>query len=81
MLVKLLKKNNHLTKLWMWNNPISGEASKFILSTLIDNNSLGQLGLPYYSESTERTIKSLQDTVNKNREDRRCQVTLFVDFM
>lgn len=76
-----LKKNNCLAKLWMWKNPISGEACELILSALVDNNSLEQLGLPYHNESTERTIKSLQETVIKKRQDGRCQVTLLIDFM
>ena len=77
----MLNKNNCLTKLWMWRNPISGEASKLILRALIENNSLERLGLPNYNDPTERIIRSLQETVNKQRQSHRCQVTLLVDFM
>lgn len=77
----MLNKNNYLTKLWIWRNPISSEASKIILRALIANNSLERLGLPYYNDPTERIIRSLQETVNKQRQSHRCKVTLLVDFM
>ena len=77
----MLKKNNCLTKLWIWKNPISDMASKFILDALIDNTSLERLGLPCYNDPTERTIKSSQETVNKQRKSHGCQVPLLVDFM
>ena len=78
-----LKKNKCLAKLWIWNNPISGEGSKFIVEAVKYNNTLQMLVLPAHrlSESTQRNIKSLEESINISRGDRKCQVTFSVDFL
>ena len=66
-----LKRNNCLVKLWIWGNPISGEASILIVESLKGNcySLLESLGLPYCNERTNTAIKSLQEAVNIARDD------------
>ena len=66
--------NNCLTKLWIYENEISGKTSIRILDAVKCNNSLESLVLPNTNESTASTLKSLAETVNKEREDRGCNV-------
>ena len=75
-----LKDNNCLIKLWMWKNKISGKTSILILDTLRCNDSLESLGLPNPNENTISIIRSLEETVNKERKDRKCFVGLKVHF-
>ena len=76
-----LKHNNCLTKLWIHDNKISGNTSILILDALKCNDSLKRLILPNPNENTVSTIRSLQKTVNKEREDRGCYVRLEVDLL
>ena len=76
-----LRKNNCLAKLWIWNNPIGGEGSKIIVEAVKYNNTLRMLVLPAHSESTQRIIASLQESINVSREGCKCQVTFLVDFL
>ena len=77
-----LQMNSCLATLWMWKNAINGEASKLILVNLKhnNNNSLEQLGLPYCSETIQKSITVLQDDINKTREGHNCLVKLQVHF-
>ena len=71
-----LKKNNCLVKLYMGNNPLTGEAIVNIVNSLKVNNTLVALGLPECPEDTKKTISSLQQVINKKRKSQGCQVKL-----
>ena len=72
-----LKSNSCLVELCMSSNPLTGEAVN-IVNALKVNNTLELLGLPQYPKGTKKTISSLQDIINKNRESRGCQVKLAI---
>jgi len=57
-------------------NPITGEASQYIVTCLQDNDVLETLRLPNYPEEIALSIQSLQDIVNQKRKSRGCDVTL-----
>ena len=73
-----LKSNNCLVTLYMTDNPLTGEAIVTIVNTLKVNNTLSLLGLPQCPEGIKKTISSLQEVINKNRESRGCQVKLMI---
>ena len=75
-----LKKNNCLVELYMWSNPMTGEAIVNIVKSLKVNNTLAVLGLPKCPEDIKKTISSLKEIINKNRESRGCQVKLEIDY-
>ena len=76
-----LEKNNCLVKLYMdHTNPLTGEAIVKIVNSLKDNNTLAVLGLPQCPEDIKKTISSLQEVINKNRESQRCQVKLEIKY-
>ena len=77
----VLKDNSHLTKLWIWKNPIHSDTLTSILEALQVNNTLAFLGLPSCPEVTKMSLESLQEVVNKKRQNRGCQVKLMIDFM
>ena len=68
-----LEKNNCLVQLYMWSNPLTGKAIVNIVNSLKVNNTLAMLGLPKCPEDIKKTISSLQQVINKNRESRGCQ--------
>ena len=76
-----LKSNNCLVKLYMNNNPLTGEAIVNIVNALKVDNMLELLCLPKCPEGIKKTISSLQEVINKNRESRGCQVKLRVDYL
>ena len=71
-----LEKNNFLVKLYMADNPLTDEAIVNIVNSLKVNNTLAVLGLPKCPEDIKKTISSLQEVINKNRESRGYQVKL-----
>ena len=71
-----LKSNNCLVTLYMNSNPLTGEAIVTIVNALKVNNTLSLLGFPQCPEGIEKTISSLQEVINKNRESQGCQVKL-----
>ena len=73
-----LKENNHLVMLRMYNNPLNDEAILGIVKGLKVNNTLVSLGLPKCSEENKKEIKSLQEVINKERENQGCQVKLMI---
>ena len=75
-----LKSNNCLVTLYMDHNPLTGEAIVTIVNALKVNNTLSLLGLPQCPEGIEKTISSLQEVINKNRESRGCQVKLMIEY-
>lgn len=80
-ITKALKDNRSLVKLWMWNNPIRTEALVSIVKILQSNNTLALLGLPNCPEKTKVILSTLQQKVNKKRENQGCKVKLVIDFM
>lgn len=74
-----LKSNNCLATLSLINNPLTGEAMINIVNALKVNTALELLGLPQCTEGMKKTISSLQEAINKNRESRGCQVKLMID--
>ena len=71
-----LKSNNCLVTLYMDHNPLTSEAIVTIVNALKVNNTLSLLRLPQCPEGIKKTISSLQEVINKNRESRGCQVKL-----
>ena len=71
-----LKSNDCLVTLIMYDNPLTGEAIVTIVNALKVNNTLSLLRLPQCPEGFKKTISSLQEVINKNRESRGCQVKL-----
>ena len=75
-----LKKNTSLLKLWMWHNDISSEAAQHLVQALHDNSTIQFLRLPDYPKDVEKTIRSLQEEVIKNRDSRGCLTKLYIKF-
>ena len=73
-----LRSNSCLFTLFMDHNPLTGEAIVNIVNALKVNNTLALLRLPQCPEGTKKTISSLQEVINKNRESRGCQVKLMI---
>ena len=75
-----LERNSCLVTLYMSDNPLTSEAIVNIVNALKVNNTLELLWLPNCPEDTEKTISSLQEVINKNRQSRGCQVKLMIDY-
>ena len=75
-----LERNSCLVTLLMYYNPLTGEAIVNIVNGLKVNNTLELLGLPKCPEDIKKTISSLQEVINKNRESRGCQVKLRINY-
>ena len=75
-----LRSNRCLVKLYMYLNPLTGEAIVNIVNALKDNNTLALLRLHKFPEGIQKTISSLQEVINKNRESQGCQVKLRIDY-
>ena len=71
-----LEKNNCLVELYMNDNQLTGEAIVNIVNGLRGNNTLAVLWIPEFPEDIKKTISSLQEVINKNRESGGCQVKL-----
>ena len=71
-----LERNSCLVRLSMDDNPLTGEAIVNIVNGLKVNNTLELLLLPSCPEDIKKTISSLQEVINKNRESRGCRVKL-----
>ena len=72
--------NDTLKELYMWDNPITGQASLLILDFLKDNDMLEKLQLPKYSEDINKEFTSLQQAVNEKRRSRECDIKLEIEF-
>jgi len=78
----VLRVNNSLRVLNMWNNTITGQTSLLIPEALKDNNTLELLSLPEdYPDNITKEITSLQKVVNKKRTRRGCDVELEIKFI
>ena len=75
-----LERNSCLVRLHMYYNPLTGEAIVNIVNGLKVNNRLKMLRLPSCPEDIKKTISSLQEVINKNRESRGCQVKLSIGY-
>ena len=73
-----LKKNSCLERLIMYGNQISDRAIVNIVRSLQDNNTLANIWLPKCSQSTKKTIYSLEKIINKSREDQGCVIKLMI---
>ena len=76
-----LERNSCLVRLSMYDNPLTGEAIVNIVNGLKVNNTLELLWLHKFPEDIKKTISSLQEVINKNRESRGCQVKLGIDYV
>ena len=76
-----LERNSCLVRLNMYGNPMIGEAIVNIVNGLKVNNTLQLLRLPSCPEDIKKTISSLQEVINKNRESRGCQVKLWIYYL
>ena len=77
-IVEALNNNNSLIQLHMSKNPLTGKAVVNMLDGLKTNNALRLLWLPKCPEDTNKIVNSLQDTINRGRESRGCQVKLMI---
>ena len=75
-----LERNSCLVRLRMYHNPLTGEGIVNIVNALGINDTLELLWLPQCPEIFKKTISSLQEVINKNRESRGCQVKLRIDY-
>ena len=64
-----LKRNSCLTILGMYGNPLSSEAIIKVVQCLKVNNTLQLLGLPHCLQGIQEYLRSLQEVVNKKREN------------
>ena len=80
-IITVLKKNNSLLKLYIYRNSLTSEAIVNIVNSLKSNKTLAMLWLPKCSEDTEKTISTLQEVINKNRESQGCQVKLRIGYV
>jgi len=77
----VLRVNNSLRELSMYDNPITGQASLLILDALKDNNALELLYLPKgYPDNIIMDITSLQQVINKKRARQGCDAELKIKF-
>ena len=74
-----LKKNCCLTRLYMYNNPLTGEAIVNIVNDMHANNTLAVLGLLKCPKGFDNKIFYLQKIINGNRENQGYQVNLTID--
>ena len=79
IMTTVLERNSCLATLFIYDNPINGEAIVNIVNGLKVNNTLALLWLPECNEDIKKRISSLQEVINKNRESRGCQVKLTID--
>ena len=76
----VLERNSCLVTLIMYDNLLTGEAIVNIVNGLKVNNTLELLWLPKCPEDIKKTISSLQEVINKNRESQGCQVKLRIAY-
>ena len=76
-----LERNSCLVTLDMYNNPLTCEAIVNIVNALMVNNTLELLWLPECPEDIKKTISSLQEVINKNKQSRGCQVKLMINYL
>ena len=76
-----LGRNNCLVRLYMYNNPLTGEAIVKIVDGLKGNVTLGLLGLPACPEDFEKRVSSLQEAINGKRESQGCKVKLKINYL
>ena len=76
-----MKNNTSLVRLGMsGSNKISAEAAEHVTETLQHNNTLQELWLPRYTKDVRERITSMQEEVNKNRENRGYQTKLSIHY-
>jgi len=74
-----MKNNSSLAVLGMYGNKISGEAAQHLVQALQHNNILQLRWLPFsYTDDVKKTIRSLQEEINKNRESKGSQTELAI---
>ena len=72
-----LERNSCLVTLYLYNNPLTGEAIVNIVNSLKgNNNTLELLRLPTCPEDINKRICCLQEVINEKRESQGCQVKL-----
>ena len=79
IMTTILERNSCLATLFIYDNPLTGEAIVNIVNGLKINNTLSLLWLPECNEDIKKRISSLQEVINKKRESRGCQVKLMID--
>ena len=79
-ITRALERNSCLATLIMHDNPLTGGAIVKIVNALKVNNTSELLRLPQCPEGIKKTISSLQEVINKNRESQGCQVELRIDY-
>ena len=68
-ITKSLERNTCLVTLSMWHTTLSDVAIMSIVQSLEVNNTLQLIGLPRCPQTTQENIRSLQEVVNKKREN------------
>lgn len=75
-----LARNSCLVTLSIYNNPLTGEGLVNIINGLKDNNTLAVLELPECLKDSKKRICSLQENINKKRNNQGCQVKLWINY-
>ena len=73
-----LELNSCLVLLYLYNNPLTGEAMVNMVNNLKVNSTLEILGFPNCPEHIRKSIVCLQDVINKRRQRQGCQVMLMI---
>ena len=82
-LTTALKRNSSLVKLYMYGNPMTGEAMLKMVNGIKVNNALEILHLPecpINPKNNNKRLSCLQNIINKKRETRGCQAKLAITF-
>ena len=75
-----LERNSCLITLYMYGNPLTGEAIVNIVNGLKGNNTLAVLGLPKCPKDIQKSIGSLQEVIIEKREIHGCQTKLRIGY-
>ena len=75
-----LATNKSLVKLWIYKNPISGEAMVTVLQALGDDNTLQELVIPSYPSTIKDRISSIVQEINTKRRSQGIQEKLTVSY-
>ena len=79
-IITAMKKNSCLVRLYMYGNPLTGEAIVNMVNGLRVNDTIAVIGLPKCSEEIKKRITSLQEVINEKRISQGSQVKLIVDY-
>ena len=80
-IARVLTMNKSLLELWMWGNPISGEAIIIIIQALKENDTLQELYIPIYHLAIKHRIRSIEQEINTKRSNQVVSNKLTIHFL